>query len=143
MENNVKICIVCGREIEWRKKWQRNWDTIKYCSRSCRKARISEIDRKLEKAILRLLHSRSNGKTICPSEAAKAIVKSDSKDQWYPLMEAARRAARRLAHKGYINIVQSGKIVDPSRFRGPVRIELKSYQTVPPQHYPASNKPRI
>jgi hypothetical protein len=31
-----KICPVCGRPFEWRKKWERNWDDVKYCSRRCR-----------------------------------------------------------------------------------------------------------
>jgi len=32
-----KICPVCGREFSWRKKWERNWEEIKYCSEKCRR----------------------------------------------------------------------------------------------------------
>ncbi|MBL0012308.1 MAG: DUF2256 domain-containing protein [Flavobacterium sp.] len=32
-----KICAVCNRPYSWRKKWERVWDEIKYCSDLCRK----------------------------------------------------------------------------------------------------------
>lgn len=32
----MKICIVCNRPFTWRKKWQRTWDEVKYCSDKCR-----------------------------------------------------------------------------------------------------------
>lgn len=32
-----KICIVCNRPFEWRKKWEKVWDEVKYCSQKCRK----------------------------------------------------------------------------------------------------------
>jgi hypothetical protein len=35
--HNDKICKTCGRSFEWRKKWERDWDVIKYCS-ICRRA---------------------------------------------------------------------------------------------------------
>ncbi|MEL6623882.1 MAG: DUF2256 domain-containing protein [Bacteroidota bacterium] len=34
-----KDCIVCGRPFEWRKKWEKNWDEVKYCSERCRRNR--------------------------------------------------------------------------------------------------------
>jgi len=30
-----KICIVCNRPFSWRKKWEKNWEEVKYCSRRC------------------------------------------------------------------------------------------------------------
>jgi hypothetical protein len=35
-----KICKMCGRNITWRKKWEKNWDAITYCSDSCRRKRM-------------------------------------------------------------------------------------------------------
>lgn len=32
-----KICAVCKRPFSWRKKWERCWDEVKYCSKKCRK----------------------------------------------------------------------------------------------------------
>jgi len=31
-----KICAVCGLFFNWRKKWKKNWDEVKYCSEKCR-----------------------------------------------------------------------------------------------------------
>ncbi|MBC8044418.1 MAG: DUF2256 domain-containing protein [Rhizobacter sp.] len=32
----VKICQQCGRPMEWRKAWAKNWNEVKYCSDRCR-----------------------------------------------------------------------------------------------------------
>ncbi|MCH8558181.1 MAG: DUF2256 domain-containing protein [Balneolia bacterium] len=32
-----KTCPVCGREFTWRKKWEKNWKSVKYCSEKCRR----------------------------------------------------------------------------------------------------------
>jgi len=34
----TKICLACGRPFAWRKKWERDWPEVKYCSDACRKA---------------------------------------------------------------------------------------------------------
>jgi hypothetical protein len=34
-----KICARCGLPFEWRKKWAKNWDEVKYCSTRCRDAK--------------------------------------------------------------------------------------------------------
>jgi hypothetical protein len=31
-----KICMTCQRPFTWRKKWEKNWDDVKYCSDKCR-----------------------------------------------------------------------------------------------------------
>jgi hypothetical protein len=31
-----KTCITCGRPFSWRKKWEKVWDEVKYCSDRCR-----------------------------------------------------------------------------------------------------------
>lgn len=31
-----KICAACGRPFNWRKKWERCWDEVRYCSERCR-----------------------------------------------------------------------------------------------------------
>ncbi|MEN0088328.1 MAG: DUF2256 domain-containing protein, partial [Pseudomonadota bacterium] len=30
-----KDCAHCGRPMVWRKKWEKNWDEVKYCSSRC------------------------------------------------------------------------------------------------------------
>ncbi|OXE98207.1 DUF2256 domain-containing protein [Flavobacterium araucananum] len=35
----TKICIVCQRPFAWRKKWEKIWNEVKYCSDKCRISR--------------------------------------------------------------------------------------------------------
>ncbi len=32
-----KTCLHCARLFTWRKKWERVWDEVKYCSERCRR----------------------------------------------------------------------------------------------------------
>jgi hypothetical protein len=33
-----RTCLVCKRPFSWRKKWEKVWDDVKYCSDKCRMA---------------------------------------------------------------------------------------------------------
>ena len=44
-DRSEKTCPTCGRPFAWRKKWERDWDQVKYCSIACRKARKPPPDR--------------------------------------------------------------------------------------------------
>lgn len=33
----TKVCVVCQRPFAWRKKWERCWDEVRYCSERCRR----------------------------------------------------------------------------------------------------------
>lgn len=35
----IKVCLVCNKPFQWRKKWAKNWDEVKYCSERCRRTR--------------------------------------------------------------------------------------------------------
>jgi hypothetical protein len=85
----------------------------------------SSKEHTLEREILRLLEERGAGKTICPSEAARALAGSDERDAWEPLMEPAREAARRLVKAGKIAITQHGQEVDSATAKGPIRLRLR------------------
>ncbi|MEO0815758.1 MAG: DUF2256 domain-containing protein [Pseudomonadota bacterium] len=37
-----KICPVCQKPFSWRKKWERVWDDVKYCSERCRRSRATD-----------------------------------------------------------------------------------------------------
>lgn len=121
MPPEPKTCQSCGRTIEWRKKWERDWDQVRYCSTACRKRGVGEVDRRLEKAITDLLAQRARTSSICPSDAARAVGGADE-DAWRELMEPARRAARRLVASGEVEITQGGRVVDPSTAKGAIRI---------------------
>ncbi|MFN4263736.1 MAG: DUF2256 domain-containing protein [Thioalkalivibrionaceae bacterium] len=32
-----KLCPSCKRPFAWRKKWERDWDRVVYCSERCRR----------------------------------------------------------------------------------------------------------
>ena len=81
-----------------------------YCSTACRRRGITESDRKAEEAI-RYAVRHSAGAT-----SLSAI----STDEQHP--EILRRAARRLVAAGEIEMIQSGRVVDPSAAVGEVTI---------------------
>lgn len=115
---------MCGRTITWRKKWERDWDAVRYCSDACRhraKGRGAQVDADLDAALRDLLDRRAATATVCPSEVARAVGGED----WRDLMEPARAAARRLVAAGGADITQGGKVVDPSTAKGPIRIRRR------------------
>ena len=130
-----RICASCGRAFAWRRAWARDWEQVRYCSEGCRRRKVRPVDRELEAAILGLLEGRATGATICPSEAARAVATAagsghgnaaaQGEDAWRALLEPARRAARRLVAAGEVELTQRGRVVDPSTFRGPVRIRRR------------------
>jgi hypothetical protein len=77
----------------------------------------------IEATILRLITERGVGKTICPSEAARALG-GPHPDGWGPLMQPIRKAAVRLAHQGALLITRKGRAVDPDNFKGVYRLTL-------------------
>ena len=78
-------------------------------------AREAEI----EAMIRRMVAARGPGKTLCPSEIARAV-----SSDWRPLMPEVRRIAGRLAGAGVLRVTQKGEEVDPERVRGPIRLGL-------------------
>lgn len=73
----------------------------------------------LREAILALARERAPAKTICPSDAARAV----GGDQWRDLMAQSRDLARDLAKAGEVEIMQRGEVIDPdAEWRGPIRI---------------------
>ena len=78
---------------------------------------------RLRETILALARDRAPTKTICPSDAARAV----GGDRWRDLMEQARDIARELAKAGEVEIMQRGEVLDPdAEWRGPIRIRARS-----------------
>jgi hypothetical protein len=77
--------------------------------------------RRIEEVLLSLLAARG-GKTICPSEVARAIAPHDFRT----LMPAVRAVAAELCARGAIVVTQRGRAVDVARARGPVRLSVPS-----------------
>ncbi len=73
-------------------------------------------------AILALVNERGPGKTICPTEAARAV----SEEHWRKVLPDVRAEAVRLAKAGAIAIYRKGKPVNPDAFKGVYRLGLPS-----------------
>lgn len=71
-------------------------------------------------AIMTLANHRGPAKSICPSDAARAVGGSG----WRDLVPIAQGAAQELARSGVIRILQKGSPIDAgSRWSGPVRLQ--------------------
>jgi hypothetical protein len=80
-------------------------------------------EKRLREAILTLARERAPAKTICPSDAARAV----GGDDWRDLMADARDIARDLARAGDVEIMQRGEVIDPdAQWRGPIRMRARS-----------------
>jgi Protein of unknown function (DUF3253) len=77
---------------------------------------------RLRVAILELLARRDPGKTICPSDAARAVAGDTA---FRPLMDDARAAAGELVAECRIDVTQRGEVVDLAAARGPIRLRLR------------------
>ena len=79
---------------------------------------MAVTDAQIEATILDLLAQRDEGKTICPSDAARAL----DADGFRELMGPVRRVARELVARGELEVTQQGRVVDIDAARGPIRL---------------------
>ena len=90
---------------------------------------MTDVDNRLRDMILNLAAERAP-KTICPSDAARAV----DADGWRDLMDTTRDLARELAKSGEVVITQKGEVLDPdAEWRGPLRIRRRGVSTPPRQ----------
>jgi hypothetical protein len=78
----------------------------------------------LPETILDLCRAAGPGKTICPTDAAKAFAEKRGEDElgWRNHLVQVRRAAVALALEGRLVIYRKGKPADPQDFRGVYRL---------------------
>lgn len=81
----------------------------------------SPSEDEIEAAIFGLLDRRAEGRTICPSEAARALGGNDD-ERWRPLMQPVRDVAYALADEGRLEVTQKGEVVDGRTARGAIRL---------------------
>ena len=79
----------------------------------------------IEDAVFDLLAKREPGKSICPSEAARAV----DGEGWRRLMPQVRATAVGLARAGRIEITRRGRVADPDVLRGVYRLRLPGTQS--------------
>ncbi len=73
----------------------------------------------IERTITGLLDRRAEGRTICPSEAARALA-----EDWRPLMQPVRDVAFAMVDEGRLEVTQKGEVVDPRTARGAIRLRF-------------------
>jgi hypothetical protein len=79
-------------------------------------------DSRAEAEILRLVTERGPGKTICPTEAARALAREG--EDFRRQLSGVRAAAISLVKAERLIITRKGKPVDPDDFRGVYRLGL-------------------
>lgn len=77
----------------------------------------------IERTITELLDARGPGKTICPSEAARALAGDSA---FRPLMEPVRDVARDMVARRVLEVTQRGEVVDLDTACGPIRLRRPS-----------------
>ena len=77
-----------------------------------------------ERAILQLLDASGAGKSISPSDAARALAGNPPGDAWRKSLAPIRLATLRLARSGQIEILRKGKPVAPADAHGVIRLRL-------------------
>ena len=75
----------------------------------------------VREAIFRMTSSRP-GKTVCPSEVARALYSTEA--EWRGAMQYIRDVAAAMVDEGIIEVTQRGEVVDPRSARGPIRLRI-------------------
>ena len=82
--------------------------------------------------ILRHVRARGPGKSVCPSEVARAFADqrrkpTDPPDLWRSYMNPVRQQAKALARQGHIAILRRGRPVDShAPVKGVIRLALRA-----------------
>lgn len=123
--SGVKICRVCGRKFSWQKRWEDDWESVRVCSKACRKKGISKFDLFIEQTIIDCLTECVSQKvkpphTITPEDVAAKIWPSN----WRSNLSKVHDACRRLGYENRIEIYQGTKKIEPSTLKGKVQLRL-------------------
>ena len=78
------------------------------------------VPKQIRQSILDLLEQRGPGKTICPSEVARAV----ALDDWRPVMPLVREVVSGMVAEGVLLVTQAGQVVDPAEAKGAIRLRL-------------------
>lgn len=74
--------------------------------------------------ILRQAAARGPGKSLCPSEVARALHQGPDAEGWRRLLAPVRQVAAALAAEGRIAILRKGRPIPPEQMRGVIRLSL-------------------
>lgn len=77
-------------------------------------------DNDVAEVIIRMATERGPGKTICPSEVARAMFAQN----WRNHMNEIRDTAIKLQQQGKVSITQKGVEISVEDIKGPIRIKI-------------------
>ncbi len=77
-------------------------------------------DSEIREELLRQVEARGTGKSICPSDVARALA-----PEWQSLMGRVRVVAIALSVERRIDILRKGRPVTPEVVRGVIRLRLR------------------
>jgi hypothetical protein len=78
----------------------------------------------IEDTILEKLAALGPGKSIEPADVAKAV----QPEQWQRMLPRVRTTALGMMRQGRLVITKKGKPVDPSNFKGVIRLRLPTLE---------------
>ena len=114
----TKPCARCGRVITWRKAWERDWESVRWCSDNCRKHGLTQVDLQLQDSLESLLESRADSASVDPTEAARAV----GGDHPSGRVASGLHELLPVRAAGVAEITQGGQVIDPSHVKGPIRV---------------------
>jgi hypothetical protein len=106
--------------MEWRKAWEKNWDSIRYCSDSCRRDKFDKKSTNVRETILAMTKTAGKSKPVPATDVAQSLWPLE----WETRLEEVRRVARLLHHEKLITILQNGKPITDLNFKGPVHFTI-------------------
>ena len=83
---------------------------------------MSVTRERIAEEVMRLCEARGPGKTVCPSEVARALEAGEA--AWRALMPGVREVAVALAREGRIAVYRKGRAIQDPEAGGPIRLGL-------------------
>jgi hypothetical protein len=78
---------------------------------------------RLEAVVMTLSRHRSPDRTICPSDAARAV----GREGWRALLDPVRDVVRNLGQRGEVEVLQKRQVISLDQpWRGPIRVRATS-----------------
>ncbi len=103
--------------MEWRKAWEKNWDSMRYCSDSCRRHKLDKNSIHIREAILLLTKKSAPSRPVTQEDIVKYLWPHEGMTR----LEEVRRIARILHSEKLITIIQNGRPISDLNFKGPVQ----------------------
>lgn len=131
-----KVCVVCNRPFTWRKKWERVWDEVTTCSKSCNAKRRSTNKKDNSET-----KDDNNAVNTVPSSRREQVINSiisDDEDNNSISSSSSlneRKTAKALARKEHKKAIKQMKAerklkrsgqADPSQYRKPCDVCTKN-----------------